>query len=108
MEYNYYILMGDMLARRTGQFQCEWLMNGEWVKSERFTLSLEDSLMDYGNFSIGDNDSITPEMAEKLIENGTIVLQGDIGYGAYYNEPKTIKLSCWKKPCDNASSETGA
>ena len=37
-------------------------------------------------------------MAEVLIQNGTIDLQGDIGYGTHYGQPMTIELSDWKKP----------
>ena len=95
----YYIFLDCRLARRTAQFQCEWLINGEWKEDKELTLALEDALMDYGDFSIGDQVYITPEMAEELVKNGTVVLQGDIGTGiSYYNEPKFIQLSDWKKP----------
>jgi len=91
-EYSYFVFLKCALARRLSQFNCEWYENGEWVENQRRTLSLEDSLMDYGDWSVGDNDQITPELAEELIQKGTIVLHGNIGYGCTYCEPKTIIL----------------
>ena len=94
---HYYLFMGHLLARRTAPFSCEWFVNGEWKEDSQRTLALEDALNDYGDYSIGDQDQITQEMASALIQNGTIVLQGNIGYGICYHEPKTIQLSNWKK-----------
>jgi hypothetical protein len=99
-DMEYYIFLGHRLARRTGTGflnKCEWLINGEWKEDLQRTLALNDALMDYGDYSIFDQDRITPEIAETLIQNGTIVLQGDIGLGTIYREPKTIQLSNWKK-----------
>lgn len=93
----YYLFMGHRLGRRSTLSKCEWLVNGEWQEDSQKTLALQDALHDYGDYSIGDLDRITQEMAQELIRNGTIVLQGDIGYGTYYREPKTIQLSDWKK-----------
>lgn len=90
--------MGHKLSRRTDHLKCEWLVNGEWIENSQSTLALEDALHDYGDYSIMDQDHITQEMAEELIQNGTIVLKGDIGYGTFFREPKTIHLSYWKKP----------
>ena len=94
----YYVLMGCRLARRSAQFKCEWLINGEWVEDKQRTLALEDALMDYGDFCTWDQDRIPKEMAEELIQNGKIILKGNIGNGAIYLEPKTIELCDWKKP----------
>lgn len=93
----YYLFMDHSLARRITPFQCEWLVNGEWKEDSQKTLSLEDALNGYGDYSFGDQDQITQEMAEELIQKGTLVLQGNIGYGTFYNEPKIIQLSNWKK-----------
>lgn len=93
----YYLFMEHRLARRTSSFKCEWLVNGEWKEDSQRTLALEDALHDFGDYSFGDLDQITQEMAEELIQNGTIVLQGSIGYGTFYHEPKTIHLSNWKE-----------
>jgi len=90
--------MGHRLARRAAPFKCEWFVNGEWKEDHQMTKALEDALMDYGDYSIMDQDRITPEMAQELIQNGTILLQGNIGYGTFYHAPKTIQLSNWKKP----------
>jgi hypothetical protein len=98
-DMEYYIFLGHRLARRTGFLnKCEWLINGEWKEDRQRTLALNDALMNYGDYSIFDQDRITPEIAEALIQNGTIVLQGDIGFGTIYREPKTIQFSNWKKP----------
>ena len=94
----YYIFTGNRLARRTASFKCEWLVYGEWKEDDQWTLSLKDAMNDYGDYSLGDQDQITPEMAEELIQNGTIVLEGNIGYGTHYGQPMAIKLSDWKKP----------
>lgn len=93
----YYILLGHWLARRTDFSECEWLINGEWKKDKQLTLRLNDALMDYGDASIFDQEHITPEIAKELIQNGTAILQGDIGYGTFYHEPKKIQLSNWEK-----------
>lgn len=96
----YYLFMGHKLARTNtsdiGQY--EWLVNGEWKEDKEKSLALNDARMDYGDYSICSYDHITPEIAETLIQNGTTVLQGNIGYGTNYCEPKTIHLSNWKKP----------
>jgi hypothetical protein len=97
-DMEYYIFMGHRLARSTVLFKYEWLVNGVWKEVSQWTLSLNDALMNYGDYSVFDQDHITPEIAELLIQNGTIVLQGDIGFGTVYREPKTIQLSNWKKP----------
>jgi hypothetical protein len=97
----YYLFMGHRLARIAsdiGLGSYEWLLNGEWEKNDKLSLALNDARMDYGDYSIGDQDHIKPEMAEELIQNGIAVLQGDIGYGTFYREPTTIQLSNWKKP----------
>jgi len=105
MEYHYYIFMEHRLARfikhpdqpfTLGEY--EWLFNGEWKKDADRSRALNDARMHYGNYSVSDQDHIAPEVAEELIQNGTVVLQGDIGYGTFYREPKTIQLSDWKKP----------
>ena len=93
----YYLFMGHRLARRITPSECEWLVNGEWKEDSKRTLALNDALNGYGDYSFGDQDQITQEMAEELIRKGTIVLQGDIGFGTFYREPTTIKLSDWKK-----------
>lgn len=93
----YYLFMGHRLARCTTPSKCEWLVNGEWKEDSQKTLALQDALHDYGDYSIGDQDQITEEMAKERIRNGTIVLQGEIGYGTFYREPKAIQLSNWKK-----------
>ena len=90
--------MGHSLARRAAPFKCEWFVNGEWIDDQEWTLALEDALIDYGAFSVMDADRISLEMAEKLIQNGTIVLKGNIGYGTFYDRPETIQLSNWKRP----------
>lgn len=94
----YYLFMNHRLARRSTTSKCEWLVNGEWIEDSQKTMALQDALHDYGDYSIGDQDQITQEMAQELIQNGTIVLHGEIGYGTCYPEPKTIQLSDWKKP----------
>jgi hypothetical protein len=94
----YYIFCGHRLAKRSKSFKCDWFVNGEWEENRQWTLALEDALHDYGDYSFGDQDQITMEIAEELIHNGTIVLQGNIGYGTTYFTPKTIELSDWKKP----------
>lgn len=94
----YYLFLEHLLARRTTSKRCEWLVNGEWQEDSRRTLALEDALMDYGDYSIADQDRITSEIAETLIQNGAVILQGDIGFGTNYYEPKTIQLSNWQKP----------
>ncbi len=94
----YYIFTGHRLARRTASFEYEWLVYGEWKEDDKRTLALKDAMNDYGDYSLMDQDQITPEMAEELIQNGTIVLHGNIGYGTSYGESTTIKLSEWKKP----------
>ena len=96
----YYLFMGHRLARISSDIilgNYEWLDNGEWKENTKWSLALNDARMHYGDYSISDQDHITPEIAEELIQNGTIVLQGDIGYGTTYCEPKTIQLSNWKK-----------
>lgn len=95
---DYYIFCEHKLARRAKPFKYEWLVNGEWKEDRLSSLALEDSLHDYGDYSFGDQDQITEVMAIELIQNGTIVLQGDIGYGTTYYKPKTVQLSHWKKP----------
>lgn len=94
----YYLFLEHLLARRTTSKRCEWFVNGEWQEDSRRTLALEDALMDYGDYSIADQDRITSEIAETLIQNGAVILQGDIGFGTNYYEPKTIQLSNWQKP----------
>ncbi|MDR2972456.1 MAG: hypothetical protein LBU83_11100 [Bacteroidales bacterium] len=96
----YYLLMGHRLARsKDGSLgNYEWLINGEWKEDTDRSLALNDARVDYGDYSVSDYDDITPEIAEELIQNGTTVLQGYIGYGTTYCEPKTIQLSNWKKP----------
>ena len=99
----YYLFMGHRLARIAsdiGLGSYEWLLNGEWGKNDKLSLALNDARMNYGDYSIGDQDHIKPEIAEELVQNGTIVLQGNVGYGTTYCEPKTIRLSNWKKPTD--------
>ncbi|MEO5681727.1 MAG: hypothetical protein ABIQ88_03745 [Chitinophagaceae bacterium] len=86
------------LARRAALQKYEWLVNGVWKEDSQKTLALEDALHDYGDFSISDQSHISQEIAEELIQNGTIVLQGDIGYGTFYHEPKKIQLNNWEKP----------
>lgn len=93
----YYILFGHRLARRINFSECEWLVEGEWIKDKLLTLRLNDALMDFGSASVFDQDHIMPEIAEELIQNGTTVLQGNIGYGTFYRKPKIIKLSNWKR-----------
>lgn len=93
----YFILTGNRLARRSASFKYEWYVNGEWKEDNQKTLALKDALYDYGDYSFGDQDQISQEMAKELIQNGTIVLQGEIGFGTCYIEPKTIRLSDWKK-----------
>jgi hypothetical protein len=93
----YYLFMGHRLARRSTPSKCEWIVNGEWTEDSQKTVAQQDALHDYGDSSIGDQDQITQEMAQELIRNGKIVLQGEIGYGTYYLETKTIQLSNWKK-----------
>ena len=90
--------MGHRLARCTDFFRCEWLINGEWKEDSQRTLALNDALMGYGDYSVFDQDNITPEIAEELIQTGTTVLQGEVGSGNFYFEPKTIQLSDWEKP----------
>lgn len=94
----YFIFCDHRLARQISSFNYEWLVNGEWQEDTKRTLALNDAIMDYGDYSMSDQDHITTEIAEKLIENGTVILQGDIGYGTFYYEPKTIQLNSWKKP----------
>ncbi len=94
----YYLFKQHSLARCIAPLQYEWLIDGEWTQDSRRTLALNDALMDYGDYSISDQDHITQEIAEKLIQNGITVLQGNVGYGTFYREPKTIQLSNWKKP----------
>ena len=99
----YYLFKNHRLARSNTPDitldQYEWLVNGEWKEDdERWSRALNAAMINYGDYSIWDYDHLTPEIAEELIENGTIVLQGNIGYGAFYREPKTIHLSNWKKP----------
>jgi len=94
----YYIFCRHRLARRRAAFQAEWLLQGEWKEDRQMTLALEDALHDYGDYSAGDQDRIPEEMARILAQNGSIVLQGDIGFGTTYYEPLTIQLSDWKKP----------
>ena len=94
----YYIFCGHSLARQIAPFQYEWLINGEWQEDSKKTLALNDAIMDYGDYSVSDQDHIATEIAEELIQNGTVILEGDIGYGTFYYEPKTIQLSNWKNP----------
>ena len=96
----YYLFMRHRLARRSapGLGNYEWFVNGEWKEDTDRSRSLNDARVGYGDYSVFDYDNITPEMAEELLQNGTIVLQGNIGYGTTYCEPKTIHLSNWKKP----------
>lgn len=91
------IFVGHRLARRITPYECEWLVKGEWKEDSKMTLALNDALNGYGNYSYGDQDQITEEMAEELILKGTIILQGDIGYGTFYNKPTIIQLSNWRK-----------
>ncbi|MFV8838591.1 hypothetical protein [Salinimicrobium soli] len=100
----YYIFCEYYLARRTDAFICEWFINGEWKEDKRRTLALEDALNDYGDYSFMDQDQITEIMATELIQKGTIVLNGDIGYGTTYYEPKKIRLRNWKRPNKNFQS----
>jgi|SRR5690554_5585363 len=93
----YFIFAGHRLARHVSPFKYEWLVNGEWREDSKKSLALEDALNDYGDYSFGDQDQITEEMAEELIRNGRIVLEGDIGFGTFYHEPIIIQLSDWKK-----------
>ena len=94
----YHLFCYCRLARRFASFKCEWLFHGEWVENKKRTLALEDALMDYGDYSFGDEIELTPEVAEELIQNGTIVLNGNIGNGTYFSAPKTITLCDWEKP----------
>jgi hypothetical protein len=94
----YYIFCGHRLARGKALSKFEWLVNGEWEENAQMTLSLNDAIMDYGDYSVSDQDHIKPEIAEELIQTGKTVLQGDVGFGTFYHEPTTIKLSNWKKP----------
>ncbi len=93
----YYIFMDHRLARRDANSNFEWFINGEWKEDRQKSLALLDAINGFGDYSIGDQDRIGEEMAEELIRNGTVVLQGDIGYGTFYGEPKTIQLSDWRK-----------
>lgn len=94
----YYIFMDHRLARRNSSYAFEWLINGEWKEDVRKSRALLDAINGFGDYSFGDQDQITEEMAEELINNGTIILQGDIGFGTSYGQPKKIQLSDWKKP----------
>jgi len=94
----YYLFREHRLARSTTSFVYEWLVNGKWEENRQFSLALTDAMMNYGDYSSFDYDHIKPEIAEEIIQNGTAVLQGDIGFGSIYREPKTIQLSNWKKP----------
>lgn len=94
---DYYIFMDHSLARCITPFNFEWLINGEWKLDSKKSLALLDALNDYGDYSIGDQDRITEEMAEELIRNGSIILQGNIGFGTFYGGPKKIQLNNWKK-----------
>ena len=97
----YYLFMGHRLARIAsdiGLGSYEWFLNGEWVENAQLSLALNDARMDYGDYSIGDQDHIKLEIAEELIQNGVTILQGGVGYGTFYREPKTIQLSNWEKP----------
>lgn len=89
--------MDHSLARCITLFNFEWLISGEWKQDRKKTLALQDALNDYGDYSIGDQDRISEEMAEELIRNGSIVLQGDIGYGTFYGGAKKVQLKNWKK-----------
>ena len=93
---DYFIFMDHRLARRNSKMEFEWLLEGEWKKDSKKSLALLDAMNGFGDFSIGDQDQIKDELAEELIKNGTVILHGDIGYGTFYKEPKTIKLSDWK------------
>ena len=94
----YYIFGGHRLARGEALSKFEWLINGEWKEDRHWTLALNDAIMGYGDYSVSDQDHIKPEIAEELIRTGTTVLQGDVGFGTFYCEPKIIKMSNWKKP----------
>lgn len=94
----YFIFMDHRLARRKEEFIYEWFLHGEWKNDSKKTRALMDAINGWGDYSIGDQDQITEEAAEELIRSGTIILQGDIGFGTYYKEPKTINLSDWENP----------
>lgn len=89
----YFIFMDHMLARRDDELKYEWFINGNWSENARMTLNLMDAINGYGDYSIGDQDQITEETAEELIRTGTVILEGDIGYGTFYKEPKIIRLN---------------
>lgn len=90
--------MDHRLARLKNSYDYEWLINGEWKEDFKKTRNLMDAINGYGDYSFGDQDQITEAAAEELIQNGTITLLGDIGFGTSYGQPKTIILSDWKKP----------
>jgi hypothetical protein len=91
----YYIFRDCNLARRTDFYsKCEWLVNGVWIENSSLTRGLNDAMMGFGNYSTFDYDHIAPEIAEKLIQTGTTVLQKVPGHSG----SKTIQLSNWKKP----------
>lgn len=96
----YFIFMDHRLARRKSKYEYEWLIDGEWKEDFKKTRNLMDAINGYGDYSFGDQDQITEETAEKLIRTGTVILEGDIGFGTFYKEPKTIKLSDWVKSVD--------
>lgn len=88
----YYIFMDKKLARRNAELIFEWFVNGEWKKDSKMSLALLDAINGYGDYSVGDQDQITEEIANELIKNKTVILQGNIGFGTIYGEPKTIHL----------------
>lgn len=94
----FYIFMDHLLARRNSSFNFEWLINGEWIEDQKKSLALLDAINGFGNYSYGDQDQISEKIAEELIDKGTIILQGDIGFGTFYGQPKKIELSYWRIP----------
>ena len=104
----YYLLTLNRLARCTApceSFEYEWFIDGKWQKNKQWSFSLEDAKHDYGYMSFGDYDLLLPELAEELMQKGTIIVHGDIGNGTTFYQPKKIELLQWKKPVedDNAS-----
>jgi hypothetical protein len=94
----YFIFMDHRLARIKEDYIYEWFIDGEWIDDDKKTKSLMDAINGWGDYSFGDQDQIKEELAEELIQNGTITLMGDIGFGTIYGQPKIIQLSDWKKP----------
>jgi len=92
----YYLFRERRLARsQDGSLgNYEWLINGEWKEDTDMSRALNDARVDFGDYSPNDYDDITPEIAEELIQNGTVVLYGS-----------AIQLNNWKEPSEQIQTK---